>query len=249
MPDEVVSTTPVASPFLIEKLLPSNRVHLLAGISSSGKSRFSIPAFIMWHACLPVLGLKSYPVPWCVVCGDRPLADIQDTLEGMGFPPDVVPVIPSFGKHNKSFLQVMEKIEDGGYKFVLWEGFDMLVRNPNNPNEVKELLSDMSSYCEEGLTVLGTVGVAKLKPNEVYPNPRQLVSGSTIWERATSTNLIILATNPGEIEDPNRVMHACLKNSASFSVYGKFDELGRLIFDDYSNRVFASKKPPNRFKM
>ena len=236
MPDEL--TTPK---FIIDKLLPTNRIHLLAGISSAGKSRFSIPAFITWHAGLPVLGLRSYPVPWCIVCSDRPLADVHDTVESMGFPLEEAPVIAAFGKHNKPFWKVMELIEDGGYKFVLWEGFDMLVRNPNNPNEVKDLLSTMSSYCEEGLTILGTVGVAKLKPGEVYPNPRQLVSGSTIWERATSSDLIVMATNPGDIEDGGRILHACLKNSPSFSVYGKFDEQGRLTFDDYSNRVMTAR--------
>jgi len=235
--------------FIIEKILPTKRVHLLAGISSAGKSRFALPALIMWNACLPVLGLKSYPVPWCVVCGDRPLDDIQDTLESMEFPLEQVPVIPAFGKYAKTFLQVMEKIEDGGYKFIFWEGFDMLVKNPNNPNEVKELLSNVSAYCEEGITVLGTVGIAKLKPSEIYPNPRQLVSGSTIWERATSSNLIILATNPGDIEDGGRILHACLKNSSSFSVEGRFNDRGILTFDDYSNRVMASKKTPNRFKI
>jgi hypothetical protein len=246
MTDQPEAVTP--SKFIIDKILPVNRVHLLAGISSAGKSRFAIPAFIMWHAALPVLGLDSYPAPWCIVCGDRPLADVHDTIHSMGFSMEEVPVIATFGKHAKPFWKVMEEIEDGGYKFVLWEGFDMLVRNPNNPNEVKELLSTMSAYCEEGLTILGTVGVAKLKPGEIYPNPRQLVSGSTIWERATSSDLIIMATNPGEIEDGGRILHACLKNSPSFSVYGKFDEQGRLNFDNYPNRVF-SKKKPNRFNI
>lgn len=239
---------PTPNKFIIDKILPINRVHLLAGISSAGKSRFAIPALIMWHACLPVIGFRSYPVPWCVVCGDRPLDDIKDTLESMEFPLEEVPIIPAFGKYQKPFFRIMEEIEEGGYKFIFWEGFDMLVKNPNNPNEVKELLSNMSAYCEEGLTVLGTVGVAKLKPGEVYPNPRQLVSGSTIWERATSSNLIILATNPGDIEDGSRVLHACLKNSPSFSVEGHFNDRGILTFDDYSNRVMTVKKP-NRFKI
>jgi len=219
--------------FIIDRLLPTNRVHLLAGISSAGKSRFAIPALIMWHACLPVMGLKSWPVPWCVVCGDRPLADAQDTLTSMGLPLSEVPIIPAFGKHNKIFLKVMEEIEDGGYKFVFWEGFDMLVKNPNNPNEVKELLSNMTAYCEDGLTVLGTVGVAKLKPHEVYQNPRQLVAGSSIWERATSSNLIIVPTNPLDIGDKNRLLYCSLKNSPSFSVTGSFDDKGILVFKDW----------------
>jgi len=219
--------------FIIDRLLPINRVHLLAGISSAGKSRFALPALVMWHACLPVMGLRSWPVPWCVVCGDRPIADAHDTLNSMGIPLSEVPIIPAFGKNNKPFFRIMEEIKDGGYEFVFWEGFDMLVKNPNNPNEVKELLSDVTAYCEEGLTVLGTVGVAKLKPHEIYQNPRQLVAGSSIWERATSSNLIIVPTNALDIGDKGRLLYCSLKNSPSFSVTGSFDDKGILVFKDH----------------
>lgn len=227
MPDDNVPK------FIIDRLLPVNRVHLLAGISSAGKSRFAIPAFILWHACLPVMGLKSWPVPWCLVCGDRPLADAHDTITSMGLPIEEVPIIPAFGKHNKSFLKVMMEIEDGGYQFVFWEGFDMLVKNPNNPSEVKEMLSTATAYCEEGLTILGTVGVAKLKPSEIYQNPRQLVAGSSIWERATSSNLVVVPVNPLDIGDNNRLLYCSLKNSPSFSVTGSFDDKGILSFRDH----------------
>lgn len=235
-----------SSRFIIDKILPVNRIHLLAGISSAGKSRFSIPALINWHVCLPVMGLASWPVPWCVVCADRPVADIHDSINSMGLPISEVPIIPAFGKFNKPLFRIMEELEDGGYQFVLWEGFDAMVKNPNNPHEVKEFLSEVSSYCEEGMTVLGTVGVAKLKPGEVYQNPRQLVSGSSFWERSTSSNLIIVPTNPQDIGDGNRILHCSLKNSQSFSVHGKFDEKGILIFDDWSNRIMVTPEKPSK---
>jgi hypothetical protein len=234
----------VVSPcYLVDKIIPSRRIHLLAGISSAGKSRFLLPALILWNAGIPLLGLRAYPVPWCMVCGDRPLSDAEDTLASMGFSTSDVDIIPAFGQHNKSSYGIMDEIEKRKYKLVLWEGFDMTVKNPNSPGEVKELLSRITAYCEEGLTIIGSVGVAKLKPHEMYQNPRQLVAGTSLWERATSTNFIIMPTNPKDIEDPNRILYVSLKNSASFTVKGKFDETGILVFDDWANRIHGNMIP------
>lgn len=223
-------------PYLVEKIIPSRRVSLLAGISSAGKSRFIIPALAMYSAGLPVLGLRSHPVKWCLVCSDRPLADAQDTVKTIGFDLADVDIIPAFGQHSKPIHNIMAEIEEREAKLVLWEGFDMMVKNPNNPGEVSEFLSRVTAYCEQGLTIIGTVGVAKLKPHEMYQNPRQLVAGSSIWERATSTNFIIVAVNPRDISDPRRLLYVSLKNEASFQVLGQFDDNGILSFDDYSER-------------
>jgi len=189
----------------------------------------------LWAACLPVMGLRSYPAPWCIVSGDRPLIDVQETIVSMGLPLEEIPIIPAFGKHQKSRFKILEEIIAKKYQFIMWEGFDMLVKNPNNPGEVKEMLSSMTAFCEEGLTILGSVGVPKLKPSEAYENPRQLVGGSTVWERVTSTNIIICPTNPKDIADPHRIMYACLKNSDSFRCPGSFDEQGRLTFQNWDH--------------
>jgi len=222
--------------YLIEPILPARRISLLAGISSAGKSRFAIPALIMYAAGMPVFGLTSNPVPWCLVCRDRPLADAEDTIRGMGFNREDVNIIPAFGKYSKPLHEIMAEIDRLKAKLIFWEGLDMMVRNPNNPHEVAEFLSNLSAYCEEGLTVLGTVGVAKLKPHEMYDNPRQLVAGSSVWERCTSSNFIIRAINPKDISDSRRLLYVSLKNAPSFSLEGRFDDSGMLVFDDYEQR-------------
>ena len=168
--------------------------------------------------------------------GDRPLADAQDTVRSIGFDLGDVHIIPAFGKHSKILHTIMTEVQDYGAKLVLWEGFDMMVRSPNNPSEVGDFLSQISAYCEEGLTVLGTVGIAKLKPHEMYDNPRQLVAGSSVWERASSTNFIIRSINPKDIADGRRLLYVSLKNSPSFAVKGDFDDNGMLIFEDYAYR-------------
>ena len=229
------------SDYLIEKILPAKKVHLLAGISSAGKSRFILPALVMYASGYPIMGCKSNPVPWCIVCKDRPLSDVQDTITRIGFKYSDINIIPAFGKYNKTLDMITREIDKSGSQFVLWEGFDMMVKNPNSAGEVGEFLSVVTSHCEEGKTVLGTVGVAKLKPHEMYQNPRQLVAGTSIWERATSTNLIIQAIDPGNISDGRRLLYVSMKNDPSFAVGGKFDDNGILVFDTWAERDKGEK--------
>lgn len=170
------------------------------------------------------------------------MADAQDMIIKIGFDLTDVPIIPAFGKHAKPQHMIMEEIEKRGAKLIVWEGFDMMVKNPNNPNEVGDFLSDVTAYCQDDdLTIIGTVGVAKLKPGEVYQNPRQLVGCSTIWERSTSTNFIIVPLNPKDIADVSRLLYVSLKNDQSFQLLGQFDSNGILVFDDYDRRDFAAK--------
>jgi len=217
-------------------ILPPGRVHLLAGISSSGKSRFAVPALIMGAAGLAGLTLMRKQTPWCIVSRDRQLEDVQGMVTKMGFDLDSVHIIPAFGKHAKPRYQIFEIIHKHDFQFVLWEGIDLEVNNPNNPHDVSELLSSVTAHCQDGLTVLGTVGVAKLKPAETYQNPRQLVAGSSIWERCTHTNMVIMPINPLDIEDGRRLLYVSLKDDPSFAVAGEFGERGILAFEGYDQR-------------
>lgn len=186
---------------------------------------------------MPFLGFKSNPVPWCVVSCDRPKEDVEDSLESMELSIRDINLVSAFGRDSKSTPKVLEEIQKSGFKFAFWEGLDLIVKNPNNQFEVKEFLSTLSAYCYDyDITILGTVGVAKLKPHEIYPNPRQLVAGASVWERATSTDFIIVPTNPGDIEDGHRLMYVCLKKEASFAVQGEFDDR-KLNFDPHDQRI------------
>jgi hypothetical protein len=219
--------------WIVEDIFPAGRIHLLAGISNAGKSRWLLPALYDWAKGMPLLGKTSYPTPWCVISSDRPLADIEDTIGQLGLPRNEVNIIPAFGSRQRSDSATLTdavKAAKGG--LIFWEGFDMVVRNPNDPYEVRGWLSHISAYCEEGdITVIGSVGIAKLKPREAYENPRQLVAGSTIWERATSSNLMLVPYQPGDLTHPGRKLYVSLKNSPSFQCFGRFNYDGRLVFD------------------
>ncbi len=236
-----MEVTLAESKYLIDRILPRNQISLLAAISNGGKSRFAIPTLIMFRNGLPILGLNSHPEPFCVVSRDRALEEVQNSILSMGFNLEDVPIIPAFGKHNQPRFKIMEAIHKSGAKLVFWEGLDLMVKSPNNPFEVDELLSALTAYCQSGLTIFGSVGVPKLKPGETYQNPRQLVGGSTVWERCTSSNLIIAPINARDIGDPRRLLYASLKNESSFTVAGEFGDHGILTFDGYDQRDIGAQ--------
>lgn len=231
-----------ARPYIVDKIFARRQIHLLGGISSSGKSRLMIRGCMAALDCgLPLWGQRSRITPWCLVSSDRPIEDPRSTIASFGVDPSTVKIIGAFGKHEKSQFQIMEAIEKTKSRFVLWEGFDCMVKNPNSPYEVREFLSNLTAYCEDDdLTILGTVGVPKLKPHEAYENPRQLIGGTTIWERCTGTNLLLTTIKPKDVADGRRRLYVCLKDHASFQLDGKFNAQGAL--EMYEEGVFPAEE-------
>lgn len=229
--EENTSTSGTVDNYLVEQIIPKNRVSLLAGISSAGKTRFAVPALQEWSEGKPFLEHQSYPVPWGIVSSDRPLKDCLDSYNSMGLDLEKLKIISAFGAKKIPDYEIIEKIKNLELQMVFWDGFDMLVDNPNSHAEVRDFLSRMTGYCEQcSMSILGSVGVPKMRIGQEYDNPRQMVAGSSVWERCTSTNLVIVPHDPADVGNALRTMHVCLKNSQSFKTEGRFDSAGILRF-------------------
>lgn len=225
------------SDFLIDSLLPTKRVHLLGGTSNIGKSRWLLPTLVGWSGGKSVMGFSSHPVPWAYVSGDRLLVEAQDTIRSLGIPLESIPIIPAFGQHNKTWIQVLEVASKMNLGLLAWEGFGDLVPPPGLKNQVREFLSAMSAHCcgerssfPNGLTIIGVMESPKMKPSERYKSPRERISGVASWGYHTSSVMLIEAADPENVSDPRRVFHASLKNASSFTAQGEFDSSGHIRF-------------------
>lgn len=224
---------------LVEKILPARRVHLLAGVSDAGKTRFIIPAMLNWQAGKPFLGYESHPAPWAYVAGDRTMEEAQDTIGSMGIDPADVPMIPAFGKDDKAINKIMltAVAMNPRPQLLVIEGFSDLVGGHDTRRDVRAFLSNVSAYCNnsvefpDGLTVLGIVETPKMKPAEQYANPRQRVSGVSSWGFHTSTVMLIEYLKADkDCESQERMIWACMKNSIRRKFAAQFDENGRLQY-------------------
>jgi hypothetical protein len=222
--------------YLIDHILPTRRVSLLGGSSNVGKTRWTLPAFRDWAEGKPVLGFHSNPVPWSYVSGDRLLIEAEDSINSLGIDPKVFNIIPAYGEHNKTWIQVIEAAEKKKVQFLLWEGFTDFCPPPGQRHQVREFLSSVSACCQpskefpDGLTILGIVESPKLKPNERYKDPRQRISGAAAWGYHSSSVFLIERFKPEDVSNGQRVLYASLKNAPDFDTKGHFEQNGLLHF-------------------
>lgn len=224
-------------PYLIDEVLPTNRIHLLGGVSDAGKTRWVLPAMLDWEAGKNVLGRASHPCPWAYVIGDRLEVEAHDTMNSMGINPASVRCIPAFGAHNKNWLQIL--IAAAALRpipqLLVIEGFSDLPETDTRVG-VRTFLGSVGSFCQgakefpQGLTILGIVESPKQKPFERYKNPRHRVSGVSAWGYHSST-ILLLEGDKGDDELllPTRTLWVCMKNGIRRKVQAAFDQKGRLL--------------------
>jgi len=223
---------------LIERILPTPRIHLLGGNSNAGKTRFILPMMRQWEAGKPIMGFPSHPVPWAYVVGDRLLVEAEATMKDMGISPKTVPMIPAFGPDNKNWHQVMREAARLHLGLLVWEGFSDFNPGRDHRKDVREFLSNVSALCyanefhEGGLAIIGIMESPKMRPMERYNDPRQRISGVASWGYHSSTVMLIEAADPKDLSNTERKLYVSVKNGTSFETDGRFDlRTGRLEFD------------------
>ena len=214
---------------LVEGLIPARRVHLLGGRSDAGKTRFILPAMLDFAAGKPFLGRVSRPVPWAYVVGDRLQEEAEDTIKTLGIDLKDVPMIPAFGKHNKTYRQIFEAAEKmtPSPKLLVIEGFGDLCGEKKA--EIRTFLSTVGAYCQEGRTVIGIMESPKMRPKERYDDARQRISGVSAWGYHSSTVFVLEPVERDkDVMEPNRALYACVKNGQRSKFDLMFDERGQL---------------------
>ncbi|MBO0887479.1 AAA family ATPase [Candidatus Bathyarchaeota archaeon] len=218
--------------FLIEKLLPANEIHLLAGPSGAGKTRWLIQMLKNeWERGFPVLGYHSNPVPWCYIGSDRSTKSVRRTISDIGIDPDTINIIPCWGRDRKTMAGIEQVIEDSGAYLAVIEGFAGFC-DGDNSHHVRNFLCTVQAWIQhKNLTIIGVVESPKMKPYERYENPRQRVSGAAAWAHYSDTIMLVEPRDSRHPKLPDRILHICPRNASALEVHGGFTEDGRLIFD------------------
>jgi hypothetical protein len=224
--------------YLIESVLPAQEVHLLAGVSDAGKTRWLFHMLLEWEQGKDIFGLKSKPVPWLYVAGDRTERAAIRTLQDMNMNPNSIPLLPAFGSAHKPLRAIIEEAHKRGAHLLVIEGFQKFVEGTGQFRDVQHFLEDMSGYTDPsslngGLTILGVVESPKLKPNERYDDPRQRVSGVSAWGYYSNTIFLIerlRADLKAGKDSPRRMMYVCPKQGKRLEMEGGFDSQGHLTF-------------------
>lgn len=222
---------------IIDGILPANRVHLVGGVTDAGKTRWIIPAMLQIEKGQPLLGCQTHaPASWLYVAADRLLDEAENTIRTMGLNPTAIRILPAFGTHNKTWLEIILDAQrlTPQPELLIIEGFQDMC--DEDRRSVKEFLGRISGYCPpsrdfaNGLTIIGICESPKMKPQERYRNPRQRISGVSAWSYHSSTVVMIEAFEKDDaLETPNRTVWICPKNVPRRKLAAVFDTQGQLI--------------------
>lgn len=178
--------------FLIEGILPANEVHLLGGSSGSGKTTLSFQMLALWQQGLPIFGHTSYPVPYAYVSIDRSAASVERTLTRVGLQDRITRTVCREHLINVTEIKhvvagARNKYPDA--KFFIVEGYQHLAGDKgNNYGRVASLLQNSTVICaKEKITLLGICHASKLRTDESFQHPREVLLGSVAWAAYSET--------------------------------------------------------------
>lgn len=226
------------SDYIIDNLVPKHEVHLVAGVSGSGKTTWLFHTLLDWQKGLPVLGFTSVPVPWAYVAADRSLAAAQRTMGRMGIPANSFPMLSAHGADEKSFEEIAEVLSDMEVEMAVIEGFGGLLEG-NGSGSHREVAKFMHKVCKacvpskafpNGLTILGVVESPKSKQNEKYSLPRQRISGVATWGHMCDCIFLIEHQHPDKHGDPGRKLFVCPRIGKDLEFTGSFKATNHLTF-------------------
>lgn len=179
--------------FLIQDILPANEVHLLGGSSGSGKTTLVFQVLADWQRGKPIFGHESRPVPYCYVSLDRSRSSVNRTLQRLGLQSDITRLVcqEDIAEDSVTVSTVMKdalrRFPDG--KLVVIEGFQLLAGDQGNKyTSVARALKSAARLCSSRkLTILGICHSPKMRLDEGFQHPREMLLGSVSWGAYSDT--------------------------------------------------------------
>lgn len=204
--------------FLVEGIWPSREIHLIAGPSGAGKTKWLLETLVGWSAGLPVLGKRSHPVPWVYISADRSAEGTKRSVDSMGIEPHRVPFIAAWDRR-LTLSQILDEAKREAAQLIVLEAFGSFVDPPAGFHQVKNLMAAVSDVLRrEDMTLIGVMESPKMKPKERYENPRQRISGVAAWAHFAETIIIIEPANPKAV-GPERHLWLCPREGGPITQY------------------------------
>lgn len=185
---------PESPEFLIEGILPANEVHLLGGSSGSGKTTFTFQVFLaQWQKGEAFFGHESHPVPYVYVSLDRSRSSVTRTLERLGLANEITRIVCQEEVPEETLtVDSVVKAAIRAYpdsKLVIVEGFQLLAGEKGNGyTSVGKVLKKAARLCSaHELTIIGVCHSPKMKLDEGFQHPREMIMGSVSWGAYSDT--------------------------------------------------------------
>lgn len=190
--------------YLIDHILPAYQVHLMAGPSGIGKTRWLYWMLKDWLAEKTVLGYPSHPCPTMYLAADRNWASLTETLSSIG----CLGIVEQRSILHESGINPQTlHIKFPHIKLFILDPITVFVPHfrLNDYGTVSYWLKECTHICErDGITIIGIGHSPKLKEGSLLINPRERILGSAAWGGFSETLFILGSEQP---DKTNAVRH------------------------------------------
>lgn len=214
--------------FIVDDILPTGYVHLIAGPVGMGKTTLLIQLFEVLEHGGEWLGCRAHQTSLLYIAADRSKKETRETIARMGSKIEFemhalkdslasMQVLPSLDeilqRHTKpGQLVVIEPLA-----FFLQDGKGGMGNEVNRQHVSHFLVKTEMAAQRAQVTILGSMHTSKAKIGEQYPIARERVSGSTAWGAFSSTMIMVEPDNPKDPTDPLRNVTVLPRNGAPFT--------------------------------
>lgn len=216
--------------FLIEGILPSEEVHLLAGPSGAGKTTVLLNIIAQWQDGLSIFGHKSHPLPYAYISCDRSRKSVTATLTRLGLQNSITRILCRLDLPKPLTLAAVLKAAVTKYPDALVffiEGFQLLPTQGNEYRSTGVWLSEVTGMCEQKhYTIIGVAHSPKRREDAAIVHPRESVLGSVAWA-AYSDTVIYLDINEN---DRSRYMQIMPRNAPEEEHSFVLGDKGRIVW-------------------
>lgn len=234
-------------PFIVDRILPHNVIHLLFGPISEENTTLLLQIAQDWSRGDDVFGHRSYPAPFMFVACEQAIEPLERDLVRVGLDPDVVPHISLVGRtrgedRNVESALLLARQRRSEVRVLFLDGIYSLCRGHiNDYCQTSNFLNDVGALCaKEGITILASATSAKSKNGEGYALPRERLHGSGAWASMTHTKILLEPAYPSRPSDLRRHVTVMPRGMRLMNFSYRFAESGPYVLELTPSLVYEN---------
>ncbi len=224
--------------FLVDSVLPTNEIHLIAGPSGAGKTTWLLQFIEGWRQDFAFFGHESHSSPFVYLSADRSERSVLRTFSRLRIDPDNFHIETASSIASQDLFTVIKQLREkyDDLRVVFIEGFQSFTpgHKMNDYGVVATFLTKLLKYAvTHNLTIVGVCHATKTKKDETYENPRQKINGSVAWAAYSDTIIFIEPADAADVNNQSRKIMLLPRNAAE-----------RMYMMEFKDGVLKEKTKP-----
>jgi hypothetical protein len=229
--------------WMVDKIMGTGQVHILAGPSGSGKTSWILPFIKEWSEGKLIFNrYQSFSQPYIYLSCDRSMNELDQTLTRLGLRDWDIPCFSieeletKWGlDHNRVIVEDLPRIFPWCKVFFI-EAIGWFAPSGSKNHNYTDILRYWSriraTYEERGLTIVGTTHAPKSKADMKYANARDRIIGSVAQAGVASTIMVFDLEDEGDVRNSGRLITLLPRNEPNQIFRYALDNNGKFVYKD-----------------